>query len=450
MWIYAGIVLVNLALMLGIVRWRGFTSYEGLGMLLLAAVVVSDWLVLLIAIVLAPDSPEIAAMVQGRIWPGVVHLAGLTAFAAGLFVISPTPARVGRQLSPRDVRVVRDAGTALLAGGVAMKLLALWAQGITSIGDYFANLYAYTAAPKRFGTFLDWGTSLAFFGAALLAASYEGRKLRQIGFLGLSMAVAFFLTGSRAGVVGSIFSFFVVVAALNPRSFRTWLRPGFLALLAVTAIVTAGIKTQIRFASATSVLKTDVSTVTVVALSAFESRFGDAGVFSGYANMVSRQTADPSQLMRGKVLYYTLIAWVPHVVFPGKPAHPFRDIGVLIRNNFSSREDTIYAPMLVGYGFADFGLPSAVLYLFFGAFALGLLRRLGAGPDVSILLLIGYLHVTLIEGASNLIHNGFLTLVAGVVLAAGAMTLVILYVAARDLLRAIMARPATIPNPVNR
>ena len=139
-------------------------------------------------------------------------------------------------------------------------------------------------------------------------------------------------------------------------------------------------------------MRTDWPELVAEALSTFGTRFGSAGVYAGYATMVDRQSDDPSLLMHGRVLAYTLTSWVPHVVYPDKPVHPFRDIGYLIRENFSSRFDTVYAPTLVGYAWADFGLVSVVTYLFFGAFALGWLRRLVSADSTPILAVVGYLH----------------------------------------------------------
>lgn len=431
--------------MLLIVRWRGFTSFEGLGMLLLSLVMASDWLGLVIGALLTTGSPETAAMIADRVWPAVVHLVAIVAFAGGLLVVSPVPSPVRRRLTAQEILVVRDAGVALVVLGVGMKIIALWGQGIYSIRDYFANLYAYTVAAKRFGTFLDWGPGLAFLGAGLLAASYEGRRGRQMAWGLVALALAFFLTNSRAGIAGAVLVVFITVAALNPDTFRTWLRPGLLAGLVVILLVTAGVKSQVRSRSISAVVRLDVRSLANAAATTFASRFGDVGVYAGYTNMVNRQTGDPSRLMHGRVVAYTLIAWIPHIFYAAKPAHPFRDIGDLVKRDFASREDTVYAPTLVGWGFADFGPPSALLYLFFAGAFLGLVRRVLVASRTHVLVLVGYLHVVLVEGATNLIHNGLLNVGASVVLAAGAMGVVLAYVGARNLIRVTGtgAAPAT-------
>ncbi|HUR96088.1 MAG TPA: hypothetical protein VMY76_16025 [Gemmatimonadales bacterium] len=445
---YTVVAAWNLALLVAIARWRGITSYEGLGMALLALVVGSDYAGLCIALALTHGSPEVRAMVDLRLWPGLIHLLGLLCFALGLFVASPNPPKIRRVLTDDDARQLRYAGSFLLVLGLAMKVVALGSEGITSITDYFANIYAYNVAQRQLGTFWDWGTELAMFGGALLAAGYEHRRGRQALLAALMAAIAFFLTSSRAGIVGAALMFFVVVAAFNPHTLRSWVRPRLIAAFLVLLVVTSGIKTQLRFfPGSSSGVRTDWPELAAEALSTFGTRFGSAGVYAGYATMVERQSEDPSLLMHGRVLAYTLSAWVPHVVFPDKPVHPFRDIGYLVRENYSSRLDTVYAPTLVGYAWADFGLVSVVTYLFFGAFALGWLRRLVSAGSTPILAVIGYLHFTLVEGATNLIHNGFLSSLASAMLAIAAISLTTGYVAVRRTLDAL-ARPVSEPATV--
>jgi hypothetical protein len=254
------------------------------------------------------------------------------------------------------------------------------------------------------------------------------------------MAVAFLLTSSRAGIAGAILMLAVVLLAFNPRTARSWARPRFIGALVVLLVVTSGVKSQLRYYPGSSTgVHTDWPRLVGEAVSTFGTRFGRTGVYAGYANLVDRQMDDPSYFMNGRVLAYSLTAWVPHVVYPDKPVHPFRDIGYLIRENFSSRFDTVYAPTLVGYAFADFGLASVVTYLFFGGVVLGLLRRTTARVSAPILLLVAYLHLTLIEGATNLIHNGFLAFSASLLFTAASMALTTGYVMTRRAFDAIAA-----------
>src|SRR5215212_2172471 len=106
---YTIIAAWNLAVLVAIARWRGITSYEGLGMALLALVVGSDYAGLCIALALTHGSPEVQAMVDLRLWPGLIHLLGLLCFALGLCVASPNPPKIRRILSEDDSRQLRYA-----------------------------------------------------------------------------------------------------------------------------------------------------------------------------------------------------------------------------------------------------------------------------------------------------------------------------------------------------
>ena len=213
-------------------------------MALLAVVVGTDFAGLCIALALTGGSPEVQAMVALRIWPGVVHLLGIVCFGLGLLVVSPNPPKVRRVLSEDDARQLRWAGSFLLVFGVGMKMVALGSQGIHSIPEYFANIYAYNVEQRELGTFWDWGTELAMFGCAIASAGYEHRPIRQFALAVLMAALAFFLTSSRAGIVGGALVFFIVAVAFNPTTWRQWLRPRLVAAFLAMLVVTSGIKTQ--------------------------------------------------------------------------------------------------------------------------------------------------------------------------------------------------------------
>jgi hypothetical protein len=422
----------NVGLMIAIARGRGLASVVGLGMALLALVVVTDYGGVCLALLLTGGSLEARALVDLRLVPGLIHLLGLACFAVGLFVASPAPLKIRRVLTADETRTLRYAGGFLLVLGVGMKLIALGSEGITSLGDYFANVYTYNVSQRKLGEFWDWGTEIAMVGCTLLVAAYEGRRAWQLVYAGVLMAVAFLLTSSRAGIAGGILMLAIVLMAFNPRTARSWLRPRLIGTVLLLLVVTSGVKSQMRYYPGSSTgVHTDWPRLVGEMLSTFGTRFGRAGVYAGYANLVDRQLEDHSFFMQGRVLAYSLTAWVPHVVYPEKPVHPFRDIGYLIRDNFSSRFDTVYAPTLVGFAFADFGVASVITYLFFGGLVLGLLRRLAGEGDAPILLLMAYLHLTLIEGATNLIHNGFLAFVASLLFTATSAGLAAAYVTLR-------------------
>lgn len=439
---YTIITAWNVGLMIALARWRGLASFEGLGMALLALVVITDYGGVCLALAVTGSSLEARALVDLRLLPGLIHLLGLICFGLGLFVASPEPIKIRRVLTEDEARTLRYAGGFLLVLGVGMKLIALGSEGITSLGDYFANVYTYNVSQRKLGEFWDWGTQIAMYGCTLLVAGHEGRRMWQLFYAGVLGMVAFLLTSSRAGIAGAVLMLAIVLVAFNPRTARSWLRPRFIGSALVLLVVTSGVKSQMRYYPGSSTgVHTDWPRLVGEALSTFGTRFGRAGVYAGYANLVDRQLEDHSFFMQGRVLAYSLTAWVPHVVYPDKPVHPFRDIGYLIRDNFSSRFDTVYAPTLVGFAFADFGLASVVTYLFFGGLVLGLLRRVAGDGNGPILLLMAYLHLTLIEGATNLIHNGFLAFIASLLFTTASAGMAAVYVTLRRAMDAVAAAP---------
>jgi hypothetical protein len=122
-------------------------------MALLALVVGSDYGGLCLALAFGGDSADLRSMVALRIWPGLVHVLGILCFGLGLLVASPNPPKVRRELSEDDRRQLAYAGSFLAVLGISMKLLALGSEGITSIGEYFTNVYTYNAAQRKLGTF---------------------------------------------------------------------------------------------------------------------------------------------------------------------------------------------------------------------------------------------------------------------------------------------------------
>src|SRR5215213_1639131 len=134
---YTIITAWNVGLMVAIARWRGLASFEGLGMALLALVVITDYGGVCLALLLTGSSLEARALVDLRLVPGVIHLLGILCFTLGLFVASPAPIKIRRLLTDDESRTLRYAGAFLLVLGVGMKFVALGSEGITSLGQYF-------------------------------------------------------------------------------------------------------------------------------------------------------------------------------------------------------------------------------------------------------------------------------------------------------------------------
>ena len=124
----------NIALLIAIARWRGITSFEGLGH---GAPRGRGGDRLRGTLPSRSSSP--AAQPKSRPWwrsgsgRALSICSACVCFGLGLFVVSPNPPKVRRVLSEDDARQLRWAGGFLLVFGVGMKMVALGSQGIHSI-----------------------------------------------------------------------------------------------------------------------------------------------------------------------------------------------------------------------------------------------------------------------------------------------------------------------------
>ena len=431
MFLYLPVFLLNIIIIIFIIRWRGFISFEGLGVALLAVVITSDYLGLLINYFFTPDmTREILAL---RIYPSIIHAVGLISLSAGLFIINPKPAPIPRQLNPRERKSVIKIAVFLVILGFTMKFVSLYAEGITSIKSFFQNMYGYVIAQRKFGGFLDEGLAIMILGLGVIAANQKTIK-RQSIFLIIMVGLTFVLSSSRGGVVGPIIIFFLSLWIFNKKLLRIWFNPLFISIFVVIIILTAGLKSQIR--ARPGAVDSSFSGMCHWGVDRFVSRFNDTGLYDGYSNYINRISMDKSRLCNGKVLKYTLTSWVPHVIYKDKPHHPFRAIGDLVYRDFRVSADDVSAVMLVGTAFADYGILSVILYLFLYGVLLGFLRKITTAKNANILLFIWYLHFMFIDGYSNFIHGGIVNIFGTVALATGVIGLGFIYTQILFIMRA--------------
>ncbi len=91
--------------------------------------------------------------------------------------------------------------------------------------------------------------------------------------------------------------------------------------------------------------------------------------------------------------------------------------------------------MLVGTAYADFGLPSTVIYLLLYGMLLGLLRNLTTGPVSSVTLFMWYLHFIFIDGFTNFIHGGIVNIFGTIALSTCVVGATFVYLHAYQILR---------------
>ena len=421
--LYLPFFLLNILIIIFIIRWRGFISFEGLGVSMLAVVIASDYLGLIIVYFFAEEMTKEILLL--RIYPSIVHAVGLLALGAGLFIFDPKPVSISRQLSPKERKDVINIAGFFIILGFTMKFISLYAEGITSITSFYQNMYGYVVSQRKFGGFLDEGFTIMLLGLGLIAANQKTVK-RQSLLLIIMMALTFYLSISRGGVVGTIITFFLLLWIFNRKSLKFWLNPLFIAIFVVLIILTAGLKSQIR--AGPNVVDMSFSGMFHWGLDRFADRFSDIGLYDGYSNYINRVSMDEYRLHKGEVLKYTLTSWVPYVIYKDKPQHPFRAIGDIVYRDYRVSIEDVSAVMLVGTAFADYGVISVILYLFFYGVLLGFLRKITTGNKVYIFLFIWYLHFVFIDGCSNFIHGGIVNIFGTIALATGVIGLGFIYI----------------------
>jgi hypothetical protein len=437
--IYLPFLLSNLLIMCWIIRKRGFFSFEGYGTALLIVVVVSDFIGLVTNYLFR--NAEVGNLIQLRIYPTAVHIIGLVALAAGLFMADPRPIKVTGEFSIDDRKFLIGIARFFVVLGLGMKLLSLYGEGITSVQSYFLKMPEYVIAQRRFGGFWDEGLSVMLLGLTLIAANQMTYK-RQGLLLIIAMMLNFFLSPSRAGIAGTVSGFFVILWAINRKMLRFWLKPVFISSLALLVILSAGIKSQVRFRP--TQVDTSFSGMFYWGVDRFLDRFSSEGLYDGYANFVSRVSKDKSRFYKGDVIKYAVTAWVPYVVYKNKPQHPFRAIGDLVYKDFRVSAEDVSAVMLVGTAFADYGILSVICYLFLYGVVIGSLRRLTMGHKSNMLLFAWYIHFMVVDGASNFVHGGIVNLINTIALATGVITLTFIYLLTLHIMRAAAGGPEAI------
>ncbi len=454
--IYLTLLCANVALLGLLILWRGLISFEGIGSALVLLAITSDAVGLLGSLVLAPSSATTAELAS-RVYPTAVHAVGFLAMAAGLYVADPRPTSVVRELTNEGRARLLIAASFLVVLGIAMQTLSLYSAGMTSIGQYFGNLYQYTVNQGQLGGFVSKGTPILLLGFGFLIVAQGDRLLRQGLLLGTLVVASFSLSNSRADLIATLLMLFFVVGALK-RSLLTrvvsqrWILPLVLVSVVFLVLVDAGVKSQVRYLSsrdAVQEIDLSVSSLLNWGRDRFTDRFSQRGLYDGYSNLVDRLEKGEAPMFGGRVISYTMTAWVPYLVYKNKPQHPFRDTGHLVYDDRHSSLEDVSASMLVGSAYADFGVASVGGYLFLYGWVLGVIRRVAVRRSGSILWLVWYIHFTLIDGATNMIHGGVVNLPDSLALATGSIGLLCLFLVARSLARRLSVELGRILSPAS-
>ncbi len=379
--LYGLLVTAVVAVAVLIIRSRDLVSCEGCGVASFLIVVLSDAAALASGAVLAGGSYPLEEF-QFRLLPTLVALLGLLALWCGLFLGDPLPTSVRHRLGAAEETRMARMAMALVVVGLTARLVAVMSEGVVSMSDYLLQMHDLEARHRRLGKAFDSGIAVCLLGLAIVTVVQRRRSWRQYAMLVALSLTAFIITPSKQGIALGILYFYLVAGVLNGDLWRRLTRAPVLAVVAAVCFANIGAKTYLRSYPSSRLLDASWSEIVETGQSALARRYSGGGLYREYSTMVQRLVDNPEHYFRGRNAQFAVVCLVPRFLWPDKPATPLLNIGWLmsVDPRFRGDEFTGYAPTLVGWGFLDYGVAGAVVYLFVGGWLLGKIRRTTLGP----------------------------------------------------------------------
>lgn len=404
--------LINVLVICVVIYWRSPLSSEGWCAVFLLGIVLSDNIELIGRYFFAPDSLLLGTgELSLRIYPTIIHIAGISALIAGLLIVDPRPRPVSVALGTLGLRSLRHIGIALVLIGAALYGVAIALIGAFN-ADHFLfalNDYRSSLTDLPFGGFWYRGVDIGLLGLTILVATSKGTS--RVLYATAAILTPIIATGNKGGLEKALFFFLFVFGIYRPVTFKrflgkrsTWivLAPAtVVSVLLIVGVKNHFIKGQVNPTSSAEVLQSGLNSI--------RTRYSSDGLFRGYSVMVSTLHDGYIQLFKGRVLRYTATDWIPRMIYPGKPDHPFRAIGYMVYSDRHVYANDHSAPTLVGWAYSDAGHWSAILYLLMGGVLLGFIRKIVLRPGRSLYWSVGYLFFCLFGGCSP--EAGFLDLI---------------------------------------
>jgi hypothetical protein len=395
---------LNLGLILFIIRKWSFFSAEGFCMGTLGMMVLTDNVHLIFQYLVSPGVLPLGYKeFSFRIYPTAVHIAGLVTLIVALLLFNPKPKPVARQLSPTEILRLRNIGIAIAGFGIILTFVGVYLVSSLSTLDFYVTLNEFRTEAMPYGGFWYRGADIAVFGMALTLPGLQ-RKMGQF-FLALilMMFVAFFLRTNKGGLEEPIVWGAFVIYIYDRAFFKSLLKLRTVALACAIMLAGMGLKGWFlpwalhRAAGPPQ----RVGNILQMATDTIATRWGDDGVYRGYCQFVNSLPENLYVFQGHRVGRFVLVGWLPRLVYPGKPEHPFQGIGAMINSDFHAYPNAKEAVTLIGSVFADDGYITMVIYLVMVALFLGMLRRLTTGDRESLHWHIGYVLFTLFGGLSS-------------------------------------------------
>jgi hypothetical protein len=395
---------VNLGLVLFIIRKWSFFSAEGFCMSTLGMMILTDNVQLIFQYLVSPGALPLGYNEFGfRLYPTVVHIAGLAILIVALLLFNARPKPVVRQLDATEILRLRNIGIAITLGGFVLTTVALYLVSGLSTLDFYTELNTFRTEALPFGGFWYRGADIAIFGLALTLPSLKRKLGRLTIVLCLMMFVSFFLRTNKGGLEEPIVWGAFVIYNYDRAFFKSLLKFRTIALACAISFLGMGLKGWFLPWALHRATQTPqgVENLLQMATATIATRWGDDGVYRGYCQFVNSLPDNLYVFQGHRVGHYTLVGWLPRLVYPGKPVHPFQGIGAMINSDFRAYPTAKEAVTLIGCVFADDGYTSLVLYLSALALFLTTLRRMALARREALHWHIAYAMFTLFGGVSS-------------------------------------------------
>jgi hypothetical protein len=412
--------LANLALMFYIVRKRSIASAEGFCAAYLGMAALTDNVELIYHYCVVPVALPLGYReLSFRVYPTAVEILGLLVLIAGLSVIPSRSTPITRELGLEEIQQLRHFGVSIATVGTILIATSLYLVHALSAPKFYVALNAFRSQALPFGGFWYRGADVVVFGLALMLPSLRGKPRKFLGVLALMMFVSFFLRTNKGGLEEPLLWAAIIVYVYDRVFFRSMITLRNAAFAGVIAFIGMGAKLwflPIALHQPASP-PTTLTKLIEMASSTAATRWGDNSLYRGYCQFVNLLPQNRQLFRNAKVGTYTLTSWIPRLLYPHKPDHPFRGLGFMIYSDFHSFPTETPAPTLMGSVMADDGLLSLVPYLFLAGVFLSALREIAARAKSSLYAHVGYLIFVLFGGFSA--EEGILGLAYTLLLAYG-------------------------------
>jgi len=395
---------VNVAVIALIIRWRGVFSAEGYALSFLGLAVAVDGIQLVFIYLTAPETLPIDREFTLRVYPTIVHVVGLLAFAIGLGLADPRPAPVARKIADHERAVLARMAICVVGMGVVLHTVAVLISGATLSSGYLTEVDTLRWKPNIYGGFWYRGAGVMMLGLAVLVALPGAGRLTMLTLLVVQLAIATMLVGGKGSLVSAIVFVVFIVGVYNRDLFFRLMRPSLLAVLIPLGFLGVGFKSIVVTRGLADIPTVgSLGEVYESSVAAVGARYSYEGLYRRYASMIEYLSLrEPNYFAGFQVGLYTLTSWVPRFLYPDKPDHPYRGIDFMMNPEgityFPEGND---APTLVGWAFSDGGLGTAVIYLLIGGAVIGTMRRVATVGRHVLCRHLGYVYFTLQGGVSS-------------------------------------------------